>query len=360
MTTTTTPFLPDWASPPGDTLAELLEERSMTQTELAERLGVSLKHVNRVIKGAASVSAELALGLEKVFGSSAAFWMTREAHYQADKARLEQRREFAGALGWARQFPLAELRKRRLISRTNDGSELVEQLVGFLGVAHPDRWRDPQVAYRKSQKFESDTFALSAWLREGELQAAEISCAPYSEDEFLDALQDVRSLTRLDPEEWLPALQQRCAAAGVAVVVIDTYEGARANGATRWLAPDKALIQLSLRYRWEDIFWFTFFHEAGHVVLHRKKDLFVEVGTKDRSTDPQEQQLEAEADRFASRILIPPPHDRRLTTLTLDEVPSLAQALDVAPAIVVGRLHHDGVLPWNQGNHHRRRLKFSD
>lgn len=360
MTTTTTPFLPDWASPPGDTLAELLDERSMTQTELAERLGVSLKHVNRVIKGAASISAELALGLEKVFGASAAFWMTREAHYQADKARLEQRRDFAGALDWARQFPLAELRKRGLISRVHDGPELVEQLVGFLGVAHPAQWRDPQVAYRKSQKFESDSFALSAWLREGELQAAEIACAPYNEDALLDALQDVRSLTRLSPEKWWPALQERCATAGVAVVVIDTYEGARANGATRWLSPDKALIQLSLRYRWEDIFWFTFFHEAGHVALHRKKELFVEVGPNARSTDPQEQQLESEADRFASRTLIPPPHDRRLATLTLDEVPSLAQALDVAPAIVVGRLHHDGVLPWNQGNHHRRRLKFAD
>lgn len=360
MTMTTTPFLPDWASPPGDTLAELLDERSMTQTELAERLGVSLKHVNRVMKGAASISAELALGLEKVFGASAAFWMTREAHYQADKARIEQRREFAGALDWARQFPLAQLRKRGLISRTGDGAELVEQLVGFLGVAHPAQWRDPQVAYRKSQKFESDSFALSAWLREGELQAGEIVCAPYNEGAFLDALQAVRSLTRLGPDGWWPALQARCAAAGVAVVVVDTYDGARANGATRWLSPDKALIQLSLRYRWEDIFWFTFFHEAGHVVLHRKKDLFVEVGAKDRSTDPEEQQFETEADRFASRTLIPPPHDRRLPTLTLDEVSSLAQALDVAPAIIVGRLHHDDLLPWNQGNHHRRRLKFAD
>lgn len=360
MTMTTTAFMPDWASPPGDTLTELLDERSMTQIELAERLGVSPKHVNRVIKGAASVSAELALGLEKVFGASAAFWMTREAHFQADKARLEQRREFAGALDWARQFPLAELRKRELISPTSDGPALVEQLVGFLGVAQPAQWRDPKVAYRKSQKFESDPFALSAWLREGELQAAQIACAPYNEDAFLDALQDVRSLTRLGPEKWWPALQERCAAAGVAVVVIDTYDGARANGATRWLSSDKALIQLSLRYRWEDIFWFTFFHEAGHLVLHRKKDLFVEVGPKDRSTDPKEQELENEADRFASRTLIPPPHDRRLPTLTLGDVPALARALDVAPAIVVGRLHHDGVLPWSQGNHHRRRLKFAD
>src|SRR3954447_12010896 len=125
MTTTTTPFLPDWASPPGDTLSDLLDERSMTQTELAERLGVSLKHVNRVIKGAASVSAELALGLEKVFGASASFWMTREAHFQADRARQEQREELAGALDWAKQFPIKELRKRELLPRGSDGAELV-------------------------------------------------------------------------------------------------------------------------------------------------------------------------------------------------------------------------------------------
>jgi HTH-type transcriptional regulator/antitoxin HigA len=360
MTATTTPFLPDWASPPGDTLADLLEERSMTQTELAERLGVSLKHVNRIIKGAASVSAELALGLEKVFGASAGFWMTREAQFQADRARLEQRREFAGALDWAREFPIAELRKRGLLPKQADGAELVEQLLGFLGIAQPSQWRDPQVAYRKSQKFESDAFALTAWLREGELQANEVFCNAYDEDEFLHALQDIRSLTREDPEKWWPALQERCARAGVAVVVVDAYSGAKANGATRWLAPDKALIQLSLRYRWEDIFWFSFFHEAGHVVLHRKKDVFVELKPKDRSADPQELRLEAEADRFASRTLIPVPHDRRLGSLTLDQIAAFAREIGISPAIVVGRLQHDELLPWSQGNHLRKRLKFAD
>jgi len=358
MTQTATPFLPDWASPPGDTLADLLDERSMTQTELAERLGVSLKHVNRVIKGAASVSAEFALGLEKVLGASAAFWMTREAHFQADKARYEQRQEFGAAVSWAKAFPIAELRKRGLLPRGSDGSELVEQLLGFLGIAHPAQWKDPQVAYRKSQKFESDAFALSTWLREGELEAAEVECAPYDEDRFLDVLQETRSLTRLPPEEWWPALQERCASAGVAVVVVDTYTGARANGATRWLSPDKALIQLSLRYSWEDIFWFSFFHEAGHVVLHRKKDLFVEVAPKDRATDPESQQLEQEADRFAVRTLIPPAYDRRLRSLGVNEVPDFAQSLDIAPAIVVGRMHHEQLLPYNKGNQHRRRLVF--
>jgi HTH-type transcriptional regulator/antitoxin HigA len=357
---TTTTFLPDWASPPGDTLADMLAERRMTQTELAERLGVSLKHVNRVMNGAASISADLALGLEKVLGVSAAFWMTREAHYQADRARQSERRVLVSVLDWAKQFPIAELRRRGWITAKGDGPELVEQLLGFFGIAHPDQWRDPRVAYRKSQRFESDQFALSAWLREGELEAAQLDCAAYDEDLFLSVLDDIRPLTRRAPEEWWPAMQTRCAVAGVAVVVVDTYTGAKANGATRWLAPDRALIQLSLRYRWEDIFWFSFYHEAGHVVLHRKKDVFVELAPRDRSTDPQELQLEAEADRFAAKTLIPSPHDRRLHLLELGDVQSFAETINVAPAIVVGRLQHDGRLPYAQGNQHRRRLAFRE
>ncbi len=362
-----TTFQPDWASPPGDTLAALLDERSMTQTELAERLGVSLKHVNRVIKGAATISPELALGLEKVLGASAAFWMTREAHYQADKARQDELDRLSQSVDWARQFPVKELRKRSLLPREAHGPELVQHVLGFLGLAHPDQWTPPRVAYRKSQKFESDEFALAAWLREGELEAEAIRCAPYDEARFLEVLQEARSLTRLDPEKWWPELQELCATAGVAVVIVDTYSGARVNGATRWLAPDKALVQLSLRYRWEDIFWFTFFHEAAHVVLHRKKDRFVEVKPHDvfiestqasASHDPEIRRLEDEANRFAARVLIPPPSDRRLKTLRLDEVPGFAERLDIAPAIVVGRMMHEGIVPWSRGNDYRHRLKL--
>ena len=364
MTQTRSQFAPDWASPPGHTLADLLEERSMTQTELADRLGVSLKHVNRVIKGAASISAEFALGLEKVFGTPATFWMTREAHFQADKARQEQWVDFKSALDWASRFPLKELRDRGLITRPTRDPELVEELLTFLGIAHPSQWRDPQVAYRKSQKFESDPYALSAWQREGERQAAEIDCELYDEERFREVLQEARALTRNHPDEWWPRLQELCATAGVAVVIVETYKGAKANGATRWLSPHKALIQLSVRGRWEDIFWFTFFHEAGHVLLHRKKDVFEDefddafIETTQRRDDPREQPLEDEADRFAARTLIPPPNDRRLATLDLNEVPAFARMLDIGPAVVIGRLQHEGYLPYNRGNAQRRRLQI--
>lgn len=360
MTTSPTdkPFNPDYAVPPGETLADLLDEREMTQTELARRLGVSLKHVNQIVKGAAPISPEVALGLEKVVGPPSSFWLTREALYQGKLAELEEREDLHEAVEWASRFPVSELKKLGFIPGAAKGSELVVHLLRFLGIAQPRQWTDPSVAYRKSKRFESDPYALSAWLRLAEREAAKIECVPYDQDRFIDALHEIRQLTCLDPEEWEPRLVSLCAEAGVAVVVVDTFAGARANGATRWLSPTKALIQLSLRYRWEDIFWFTFFHEAGHVALHRKKDAFVEVPLSKR--DPAILELEEEADRFASRTLIPSRFERRLRQLSLEEVPAFARQLGVAPAIVVGRLQHDEVLPFYQGNDLRRRLVFGE
>lgn len=362
MNTDQRQFAPDYAVLPGATVADLLDERAMTQTDLAHRLGVSLKHVNQIVNGAASISAELALGLEKVFGVSAAFWLNRESLYQADVARREERQSLMKADAWVKRFPINELKKRNLVPRDANGPELVAAVLQFFGIAGPNQWSDPTVAFRKSLKFESDAHALSAWLRAGELEASEIDCDAFDPDKFLTALSEARSLTRLEPREWQPRLIKACARAGVCVVVVDTFPRARANGATRWLSPSKALIQLSLRYRWEDIFWFTFFHEAAHVLLHRKRGVFVEPAgrrpVEGVSTDSL--RLEHEADRFAARTLIPPKYDRLLQRLALRDVPSFAEQLGIAPAIVVGRLQHEGLVPFNRGNELRRRLVFAE
>ena len=274
--TTMTPtraFRPDYAVPPGTTIAELLDDHGMTQTELAARLGVYVKHVNQIVNAGTSVSAELALGLEKVFSTPAAFWINREANYRADLARQGEEHALEEAVDWAKRFPIPELKKRGLISSPAKGTELVRQLLGFLGLASADLWAEPMVVYRKSRAHQSDPYALAAWLRAGELKGAEINCAPYDEHRFLSALAEIRSLTPLSPGQWQPRLRELCAQAGVAVVIVDTFKGARANGSTRWLSPSKALIQLSLRYKTDDHLWFTFFHEAGHILLHGKQTL---------------------------------------------------------------------------------------
>ena len=363
MTTTTTKptfegFSPDYSVAPGATVADLLDELQMTQTDLARRLGVSLKHLNQVINGSASISADLALGLEKVFDLPADFWLSRDAAHRAHIARTEERVDLRSAVRWAEKFPIAELKKREFLPVDLEGAELVASLLRFLGIASPEQWHDPTVAFRKSQKTESDRYALAAWLRVGELEARDIECEAFSADRFRDALDQVRRLTREDVSVWQTKVVEVCANAGVAVVIVDAFNTARANGATRWISPTKAIVQLSLRYKWEDIFWFSFFHEAGHVLLHRKKELFVETSGSRESEDPALRALEDEADRFASRTLIPTNFERALYALSISDIPEFAERVGVAPAIVVGRLQHEKRIRFSQGNQLRRRLKF--
>jgi HTH-type transcriptional regulator / antitoxin HigA len=353
------PFKPDYMVAPGESLADLLEEREMTQAALAERLGVSNKHVNQVVKGSATVSAELALGLEKVFGVAADFWLRMESQYRAHLAREAEAKSLRQWVGWAEKFPLKELRKREYLVKQSSEEGLVSELLSLFGIANVEQWSQPAVSYRKSQKLKSDEYALAAWLRIGELEAQQIECAPFDAERFRDALEKARELTKLDIVESNEKLVELCAECGVAVVIVEHFKEAKVNGATKWLTPHKALIQLSLRYKWEDIFWFTFFHEAGHVLMHRKKLLLVDED-KGPKLDPKLAALEDEANRFAARTMVPSRFDQRMRAVSVAEIPVLAKQIGVSPAVVVGRLQHDELLNYNEGNHLRRRYEFRE
>ena len=109
MTEPNAPFAPDWASPPGDTIVDLIEERGWTQAELAERLGYSARHVSRLVQGKVALTEDAALRLEPVLGASAGFWLTREARYRERAVRFE-----GGALPcrmgvrWLDELPVRE------------------------------------------------------------------------------------------------------------------------------------------------------------------------------------------------------------------------------------------------------------
>lgn len=175
-------------------------------------------------------------------------------------------------------------------------------------------------------------------MRKGEIEAQHISCAPYDKAIFRETLAHIRTLTRKPPEVFLPELIQCCAQAGVAVVFVREIPGTRISGATRWLTTTKALIQLSLRYKTDDHLWFTFFHEAGHILLHSKKAIFIE-DTKE--TD----QYEREANRFAADFLIPPKAYEHFIQASdyrsKAAIQQFADTIGIAPGIVVGRLQYD-------------------
>lgn len=205
----------------------------------------------------------------------------------------------------------------------------------------------PLAAFRASQKCERHSSSVGAWLRQGERKAEEIRCQEYDKQVFKQTLSTLRELTtEPDPKRFIPKLKENCSKAGVAVVVEPAPKGCPASGATRWLMPEKALLMLSVRHKSNDHFWFSFFHEAGHLLLHGKKLLFIEVeGEFDGK-------MEDEADEFARDILIPPSVASQLSTLpkTTEAVTRLAKRIGIAPGIVVGRMQKEELLPWTHLN----------
>lgn len=355
-------YSPRTVSPPGETLEETLEALGMTQTELARRMGRPLKTINEIVRGKTAILPETALQLERVTGIPGPFWLAREAAYRAylaREARLSEERT-SDVVAWARRFPCKAMAGWGWISHRNRSAEYVTDLLAFFRVASPDAWQAtwnrPEVVFRRSAKKHGDHFAIAAWLRRGEIQAQARSAQPYSEDRFRQALARMRALTLATPKEFVPALQKACAAAGVVLEFVPELPGARVSGATRWLHANRALIQLCLRFKTDDQLWFSFFHESAHVLLHPKKGIFIDDVKGDSSP------LEVEADRFAAQSLISNDAFEAFVAcgpFSRERVVAFASEQGVAPGIVVGRLQHDGHLPYSHLNGLKQRVAWA-
>ena len=350
-------YRPDYAIPPGETVRSTLEAVGMTQADLARRTGLSTKHINQIIQGIAPISPDTALALERVLGVPVRFWNALEANYQARQVRLREREVSPGDADWLKRLPLKDLAQRRHIEHTDDLAELRDRVLSFFGVASRQSWDAvwlaPEASYRRSPAFEADPYATATWLRIGEVEAATVEVPAFDRVRFNRALQGIRFIMVQPPEQFEPAMRRLCAESGVVLVITEEIKGSRANGATRWLSPTKALIQLSLRYRWEDVFWFSFFHEAAHVLLHGKRETFIDDGDRDGSA-------EEEANEFAASLLIPSQYETELLRIrSLADVQAFARRLGIPPGVVVGRLQREKVLGYNVGNGLRRRFALA-
>ena len=344
-------YTPDYAVTPAEMLEYELDARGMTQQELTRRTGVSAKHINELLSGKSSISPAMAIKLERAIGMSVQYWLNLEANYQEVVARLEEEAQLEADLGWLARIPFKKMANLGWIADVKDKKQRLVEVLRFFGIASVKQWTamwpNINVAYRQTQAHKIWPEAVSAWLRQGEIEANKITCQPYDKKTFRQALDVVRRLTTQPPNLFLPALVECCAAAGVAVVFVPSLTHTGVSGATRWVHKDKAIIQLSLRYKSDDHLWFTFFHEAGHILLHGKKELFLE-GTNGLDSDKED-----EANVFASKELIPAKALKAFVAankLTKENVVRFAKNSGISSGIVVGQLQHNGLLPRNHFN----------
>ena len=358
---TTHPYEPDFAIHPGETLLETLAAIGMSQKELAERTGRPLKTVNEIVQGKAAITADTALQLERVLGVAASFWNNAQRNYEAQLARIAETEALRRDVAWLKEFPLSQMSKMGWVPKLADPIEQLRAVLSFFGVAGVEEWRQlwqqPEVVFRKSRAFAANPQSVAAWLRAGEREAQQIATQPFDKDKFSAALHEIRRHTTSEPETFEPLMKRRCAEAGVALVFVPEVTGTRAFGATRWLTSEKAIIQLSLRGKADDFLWFTFFHEAAHLLKHGKRDVFIE-----SSAGTDTQRKEEEADTFAADFLIPRAAYRDLVALkplTASKLEQFAAHQGIAAGIVVGRLQHDKVIPFTDHNGLKRRFEFN-
>ncbi len=357
--TTRYPHEPDYAVPPGETLAETIEALHMDQRDLASRTGLSEKHVSQIINGHAAITPETAAKLERVTGVPARMWNNLEATYQERRARIAERERLKHDLVWLKTIPVRELVRRGLIEPVKDKVQQIQAVLRFFGVDSPAIWNEYYLkaspVYRKSASSKMKPGPTATWIRIGELKAQAVQSSAYDSGRFSQALAEIRKLTTEPPKVFEPRMKSLCAEAGVALVFVREIKGCPVSGLTRWLSPTKALIQMSLRHKTDDQFWFTFFHEAGHILRDGKNEVFIH----DNHPEPDR---EKKANRFAAEFLIPSDAATELQGLTTrTAIVAFAGRIGIAPGIVLGRLQKEGAVPWaTQLNSLKKRFAWAD
>lgn len=335
-----------WAVPPGQTIRDLMASNQLSTLELSQSIDLSPDGLDCLLEGVAPLTESIAERLADVFGATASFWLRREAQYRA-KLRTEgvvPDHTDEHHLQWMKGLPLKDMVKFGWLEESASPSENLQKCLEFFGVPSLDAWNksydqaNESVAFRTSKAYPASELATAAWLRQGELLSEQLDCSSWNPELFREALAEARPLTRIpEPNEFIPKLQSLCATAGVSVVVVRAPSGCRASGATYFSEPTKAVLMLSGRYLTDDHFWFSFFHEAGHLLLHWP------LGSPILETaDDRHSSREIEANQFAADMLISKEHQDRLPDVAdnLRGIIRLARDAGVSRGIVVGQLQH--------------------
>ena len=344
-------YIPENVSHPGTTLDEKMKEMGMSVKEFAVRTSKPEKTVIAIIKGDSSITPEMAVAFESVTKIPANFWMNRQRIYDECIARSKRQAQIVSFAEWAKKFPYADMANQGWVEKKTVQEEKTAVILNFFGVSSPTAWENYymnqqlKVAFRISLATTKEPYAISAWLRKGELQASEIIVkTDYSDKLLRSKLFAMKELMRKKPGNFPEQLQSLCAECGIKLMYTPCLKKAPISGSARWIN-NIPCIQLSGRSKRYDTFWFSFFHEIGHILLHGKKDIFLE----DIEYNEEQLKKEKQADEFSSDVLL----TEKETNIIIEgndfgttALKRYAAQFNTHPAIIVGRLQHLKILPF--------------
>lgn len=347
-------YYPESVTHPGEILLEALEERELGSKEFAVRTGKPEKTITAVLKGESAITSDMAVLFEQVLKIPAHFWMEAQRNFDEYQARINYQNTIAEATDWAKDAPYAEMARLGWVEKTRKPEVKVINLFEYFEVASLKGYEDyyynqrTKVAFRISLKNQKNAVAIAAWLRQGELQAEKLNAPEFEKSTFKNIMPEIKKIMSEQPDDFFERLQATCLDAGVKVVHTPCLPKTAIHGSTRWIN-NVPLIQLSGRYRRNDIFWFTFFHEVGHILLHGKK--YISIENVDYAGENEI--YEKEADDFSSNIILTEKEEAEICDneqLSLEDIIKYAEKFGTHPAAIIGRLQYKKVIAFGQGN----------
>ena len=332
------------ATPPGATIKEQLSDRGLSQKEFALRMGMSEKHISKLINGDVQLTPEVAVRLEMVLGVPAKFWNKLEATYREKLIKANAENEMDSDKELVKKLPYREMSKNGWVPETREATEKVIYLRKYFEVVNLEIIKDmklSKIACRRLAETEKGNLALLAWAQKAKLEARAIETSLIDLKTLKEKLPEIRSMTAMNPADFCPKLIEMLSGCGIALVFLPHIGGSFLHGAT-FRDGNKIVVGLTVRGKDADKFWFSLFHELGHILLGH-------INQSDGTTDEDEEA----ADNFAKETLIPTVEFNAFTSLndfSKTSICSFAQKQNILCGIVVGRLQKEGFINYNRCN----------
>lgn len=344
-------------SHPGESLSATMERRGVSPGELAEATGESVESVNQIVKGKGSISPEFADALGAVFdGIPAQFWHNRQFLYDAALEHNEENdRLYRPQLPvFKRHFPNTvynELVEQGYVFWDAPPAERVRAVCEMFGTDSLAEVCDtqPEKRFRSSPVKAGARGALSAWLWKGEQlaeQRARQISNTFNRERLLQVAVKLRGLTSASLADSLESIGSELSTAGVVFIALPHIKRCGVRGASWRLDSGHHAIQVNDHGKKADRFWFTLFHEIGHVINGDESSL--DSDTDDGTVVPDDER-ELAADKFAQDLLIPPGDWSSFEIdfpFTRAKITGFAEQSGVHPGIVAGRLAKLQKISW--------------
>ena len=350
---------------PGETISDILEERDLTQKELAKRAGVSEPFLSDVIHGKKDISKSLAMGLEYALGVPSSFWLNLQANYDAELLSLqeeesirEEEREVFSALHEVVDF----LKKTNQLPSNLTQEQTIICVRKYLKVSSLVSLRTlvPTGAFRMSGSAAVNQDVLGAWLCLCKVQGEERHVAESFLEEKVDQLiKEIKTVMFSTKGDLQRTLTELFAKHGIDFSIVHNFRGAPVHGYIDRKEEGSYQMVMTIRGAFADIFWFSLFHELGHIVNGdlSKPGSFIDV------IDAEDSEQEAAADQFAKDALLDQMSYQAFIdngSYSLASIKSFAKTQGVPPYVVIGRLQKEQIIPWSRFTKSKPRYKWAE